>query len=49
MREYDPDTPFEENFINIKLGIEGTEIVFADNLEEKVQVELENIIDAIVK
>jgi hypothetical protein len=35
-REYDADTPFEENFICIKLDIEGTELVFADDLEEKV-------------
>lgn len=48
-REYDADTHFEENFISIKLDIEGTEIIFADDLEEKVQPELENIVDAIVK
>ena len=48
-REYDADTPFEESFITVKLDIEGTSIVFADDLEEKVQPELENIIDAIVK
>jgi hypothetical protein len=48
-REYDADTPFEENFICIKLDIEGTELVFADDLEEKVQPELEHIIDDIVK
>lgn len=48
-REYDADTSFEENFISVKLDIEGTQIVFADDLEEKIQPELENIIDAIVK
>jgi hypothetical protein len=48
-REYDAETPFEENFISVKLDIEGTAIVFADDLEEKIQPELENIIDAIVK
>lgn len=48
-REYDPDTPFEENFICIKLDIEGTDIIFADDLEDRVQQELEHIIDDIVK
>jgi hypothetical protein len=48
-REYDPDSQFEDSFICVKLTIDGTKIVFEDDLEEKVQPELENIIDAIVK
>jgi len=47
-REYDPETPFEDNFIALKLKIEGTKIVFNDPLET-VQKELEDIIDMIVK
>lgn len=48
-REYKPDVEFEDCFICVKLTIEGTEIVFENNLEDNVQPELENIIDAIVK
>lgn len=47
-REYDPDSAFEDNFISLKLKIEGTKIVFSDQLET-VQQELENIVDLIVK
>lgn len=48
-REYDADTPFEDNFIILKLDIdkESNQIVFGSSLE-KVQYELENIIDMIV-
>jgi hypothetical protein len=48
-REYDPDSAFEDSFICVKLTIDGGEIIFEDPLEEKVQVELEQIIDTIVK
>jgi len=47
-REYDPDTPFEDNFIALKLKIDGNKIVFNDSLET-VQKELEDIVDNIVK
>ena len=33
MREYDADTPFEDNFISLKLAIDGNRIVFSDQLE----------------
>jgi len=32
-REYDEDTPFEDNFISLKLSIDGTKIVFSDQLD----------------
>jgi len=50
-REYDADSPFEDNFISINLGIDpqSNQIKFANSLEADVQVELESIIDLIVK
>jgi hypothetical protein len=49
-REYDPDTPFEDNFISIKLDIDSNtnQIIFGSP-PENVQYELENIVDMIVK
>ena len=44
LREYDADTPFEDNFISLKLTIDGSRIVFSDPLEG-VQQELEKILD----
>jgi hypothetical protein len=43
-REYDADTPFEDNFISLKLTIDGSKIGFSDPLEG-VQQELEKIVD----
>jgi hypothetical protein len=48
LREYDADTPFEQNFITLKLVIDGSSIGFDQELD-KVQTELEGIIDLIVK
>jgi hypothetical protein len=47
-REYDPDTPFEDNFISLKLSIENNKIAFSDPPED-VHKELEEIVDHIVK
>jgi len=47
-REYDADTPLEDNFISLKLSIEDTNIVFHEPLG-MVQTELEQIIDRIVE
>ena len=56
LREYDADTPFEDNFISLKLSIEGSRIDFESikqssdtNILDSVQSELEGIVDAIVK
>lgn len=46
-REYDTETPLEDNFISLKLSIEGHKIVFSDPLDG-VQGELVNIIDQII-
>lgn len=46
-REYDPDTPFEDNFITLKLSLDlenGGRISFSDPLE-RVQRDLEEIVD----
>jgi hypothetical protein len=54
LREYDADSPFEDNFISLKLTIEENEnknepkIVFSDPLDN-VQHELEKIVDLIVQ
>ena len=57
-REYDADTPFEDNFISLKLRIPnadesnktgGTQKIMFDTPIEQVQQELEQIIDQIVK
>jgi hypothetical protein len=48
LREYDADTPLEDNFISLKLTIEDTNIVFHEPLG-MVQTELEQIIDRIVE
>jgi len=47
-REYDADSPFEDNFISLKLTIEDTNIAFGEPLE-MVQQDLEQIIDRIVE
>jgi Ni,Fe-hydrogenase maturation factor len=47
MREYDAETPFEDNFISLQLAISGNKIVFSDPTET-VQKELEDVIDNIV-
>lgn len=50
-REYDPDTPFEDNFITLKLSLDqenGGRITFSDSLDT-VQKNLEEIVDLIVK
>ena len=44
LREYDAETPFEDNFISLKLTIDGSKITFSDPLEG-VQQELEKIVD----
>lgn len=56
LREYDADTPFEENFISLKLTIVGKKIDFESikqsndqTILDSVQMELEGIVDAIVK
>jgi len=33
-REYDPDTPFEDNFIQLTLQIDGQKINFKNPLED---------------
>jgi len=43
-REYDAETPLEDNFISLKLTIEGHKIVFSDPLDG-IQEELVRIID----
>lgn len=55
LREYDADSPFEDNFISLKLQIEDNEskggeprIGFTDPLDN-VQLELEKIVDLIVQ
>lgn len=54
LREYDADSPFEDNFISLKLTIEENDqksdrrIVFGDPLDN-VQLELEKIVDLIVQ
>jgi hypothetical protein len=47
LREYDAETPFEDNFISLQLAISGNKIVFSDPTET-VQKELEDVIDNIV-
>jgi hypothetical protein len=54
-REYDADTPFEDNFISLKLTIDENEskksnpqIIFSTPLNT-VQSELEKIVDLIVQ
>lgn len=47
-REYDADTPFEDNFISLKLIIDGQGIIFADK-PEWVLEQLVSIIGLIVK
>ena len=50
-REYDADSPFEDNFISLKLAREENDdakIVFSDPLDN-VQHELEKIVDLIVQ
>jgi hypothetical protein len=56
LREYDADTPFEDNFISLKLTIDGNKIDFekinsdnSSNILDSVQAELEGIVDSIVK
>ena len=46
-REYDPDTPFEDNFLTLKLIISGYNIVFENRLHD-VQKELTNVVEQIV-
>ena len=46
-RKYDPDTPFEDNFLIIKLIVEGQQIGFSDKLEN-VEKDLFRVIDGIV-
>jgi hypothetical protein len=51
LREYDADSPFEDNFISLKLAREENDdakIVFSDPLDN-VQHELEKIVDLIVQ
>jgi len=48
-REYDPDTPFEDNFLALKLCIsDGNKIAFGDSMDY-IQKELENLVDTIAK
>ena len=47
-REYDAETPFEDNFIELKLVINNGKIEFGNHLEE-IQQELEGLVDQIVK
>ena len=47
-REYDADSPFEDNFILLSLVIDGNKINFKTPLDD-VQKELEEIVDSIVK
>ena len=46
-REYDPDTPFEDNFLTLRLIINGQSIVFENRLHD-VQKELTSIVEQIV-
>jgi hypothetical protein len=46
-REYDPDSPFEDNFLILKLTVEGQKITFSDPLNF-VQRDLLKIITLIV-
>lgn len=46
-RRYDPDTPFEDSFLIIKLIVEGQQIGFSDKLEN-VEKDLFRVIDGIV-
>ena len=46
-REYDPDTPLEDNFLTLKLVISGQNIIFENRLHD-VQKELLSVVDQIV-
>ena len=46
-REYDPDTPFEDSFLTLKLTIDSFKIVFSDDLNN-VSKDLEKIVEQIV-
>ncbi len=46
-REYDPDSPFEDNFLILKLAIDGQRITFSDQLNV-VKRDLEKIVELIV-
>ena len=43
-REYDPETPFEDNFLTLRLIISGQNIVFENRLHD-VQKELTNVVE----